>query len=132
MASDLRNKMNASGKSALKPLPFDFPGVEGVTIRAIGSDERDYLELSRVPQRKGQNVDLKQYRSMHVAVFLGDENGERVYDDSQNSLNEIGKWTGTLVDEIFELGLTHNKMKMGEALEEAKKNSEEREPSGSI
>lgn len=102
-----------------KHTPIEIDGAK-YTIRQISAREREYL--MGVTQKANESEDYTLYRERLTAVFLGDEQGARLFDDTDEDAKKISELPAPLLDPVFFAGLRQNGLSK-EALEDAKKDS---------
>lgn len=87
-----------------------------VFIRTMSGDERDTFEAEMVAQQGGANPSkIKGIRARFVTRVLVDENGERLFKDSQ--ADQLGKKSAAALDRIFSEASAFNRLS-GEDVEE--------------
>lgn len=114
----MKDQLRSALSTEKSPRPYKIADL-ALTIRMISPAERDCLERQRMLYRfkddeqgvrmTDMDINFNQFRARHVAVFLGDADGNRIYSDKE--LQEIDReWPAHIADEVMELGLAHNKM----------------------
>ena len=108
------------GADDLAVEPISIPAWGGDSfIRVMTSEERDAFELSVGAMQKGETK--IQFRSALVARCLCDQDGKRLFSDSD--IGALSKKSGAALDGIFDAARKLNKM-TDQDVEELAKNSE--------
>lgn len=93
-----------------------------VRVRGLTGAERDAFEQSVVEQRgKSTRANLKNIRAKLVAMTVVDENGERLFSDSDAAI--LGKKSAAALNRVFEVAQRLNGMTPDD-VEELSGNSE--------
>lgn len=72
-----------------------------VIMQAMGADERDAWEASMIDSRNKNQMNYRQARAKLVARCLVDEEGKRLYSDTD--VDAIGKRNGAVINRLFEV-----------------------------
>ena len=92
------------------PLPVDLPGDCGrVFVRVMTGSERDGFEQWFM-DAKNKRAGLVGFRARLVALTLCDENGDRLFTDSPEHLQQLGAKPAPILQRIFEAAQKHNAM----------------------
>lgn len=88
-----------------------------VYVRTLTAGDREKYEsfMSGLKDKSGK-LNLGTVRARLAALSLCDENGTRIYDDSQASIDELNGKAGSVIERIFDAARKHNNM-AGDELE---------------
>lgn len=101
-----------------------------VCVRALTGAERDAFEQSIVEQKgKSTKMDLHNLRAKLVSLTVVDEDGKRLFTDSDAKL--LGNKSAVALNRVFEVAQRLSGLKP-EDVEELTKNSESDQSEGSI